>query len=90
MPIKEILENVPASSRTADDADNLMDDAEYLRNSQKLIADSLREGYDVLQLDNGDIVVTGTKTFTNQYRWDDKSNKMKKLSEAQRKKETKK
>src|SRR5947207_13502464 len=50
---------------------NMMMDARYLRQSSSLIQDSLQKGFDVLQLANGDIVTTGTKTIVYQYTWDE-------------------
>lgn len=49
---------------------DLMANPEYLRHSSTIINDALKEGFDVLQLPNGDIVTTGTKIITNTYRWD--------------------
>lgn len=49
---------------------NMMLDARYLRQSSSLIQDALQKGFDVLQLANGDIVTTGTKTVVYQYTWD--------------------
>lgn len=48
----------------------LMSNPEYLRHSSTIINDALKEGFDVLQLPNGDIVTTGTKTIVNTYVWD--------------------
>lgn len=48
----------------------LMANPEYLRHSSSVINDALKEGFDVLQLPNGDIVTTGTKTIVNTYVWD--------------------
>ena len=49
---------------------DLMANPEYLRHSSSVINDALKEGFDVLQLPNGDIVTTGTKIITNTYVWD--------------------
>lgn len=55
---------------------NMMLDARYLRQSSSLIQDALQKGFDVLQLANGDIVTTGTKTVVYQYSWDDSKGKL--------------
>jgi len=55
---------------------NMMMDARYLRQSSALIQDALQRGFDVLQLANGDIVTTGTKTIVYQYSWDDSRGKL--------------
>ena len=59
---KTSLEN-PASP-------NAMSNPAYLRQSSALINEALKKGFDVLQLANGDIVTTGTRTIVNQYIWD--------------------
>lgn len=55
---------------------NMMLDARYLRQSSSLIQDALQKGFDVLQLANGDIVTTGTKTVVYQYAWDAEKGKL--------------
>ncbi|MCI5050178.1 MAG: DUF2671 domain-containing protein [Rickettsiales bacterium] len=55
---------------------NLMSDADYLRQSSSLINEALQKGFDVLQLANGDIVTTGTKTVVNQFTWDEEKGKL--------------
>lgn len=49
---------------------DLMVDPSYLRHSSALINEALQKGFDVLQLANGDIVTTTTKTVIHTYRWD--------------------
>lgn len=64
----------PITTKKSADAEpevmNMMLDARYLRQSSSLIQDALQKGFDVLQLANGDIVTTGTKTVVYQYTWD--------------------
>jgi len=55
---------------------NMMLDARYLRQSSSLIQDALQKGFDVLQLANGDIVMTGTKTVVYQYLWEEEKGKL--------------
>src|SRR5690606_27731644 len=55
---------------------NMMLDPRYLRQSSSLIQDALQKGFDVLQLANGDIVTTGTKTVVYQYSWDNEKGKL--------------
>ncbi|MBV8938587.1 MAG: DUF2671 domain-containing protein [Alphaproteobacteria bacterium] len=55
---------------------NMMMDARYLRQSASLVQDALQKGFDVLQLANGDIVTTGTKTIVYQYTWDEDRGKL--------------
>jgi Protein of unknown function (DUF2671) len=54
----------------------LMANPEYLRHSSSVINEALKEGFDVLQLPNGDIVTTGTKTIVNTYVWDAQSSRL--------------
>ena len=66
---------------------NMMLDPRYLRQSSSLIQDALQKGFDVLQLANGDIVTTGTKTVVFQYTWDNQKGKLVKAkSKAERNK----
>jgi len=58
------------------DIANMMMDPRYLRQSSALIQDALQKGFDVLQLANGDIVTTGTKTVVYQYTWDEEKGKL--------------
>lgn len=76
--VKDVLSNLPSSSSRKDDGD-IMANPDYLRKSQALITDALQKGFDVLQLENGDVVVTGTKTVVTQYAWDTKKGKMAKV-----------
>lgn len=61
---------------------DLMANPEYLRHSSAVINDALKEGFDVLQLPNGDIVTTGTKIITNTYVWDASKGKLNKARAA--------
>lgn len=54
----------------SNDLSELMANPEYLRYSSSIINEALKDGFDVLQLPNGDIVTTGTKIVTNTYVWD--------------------
>ena len=76
--LKDILKDLPKSDGkdSGADGDDMMSDPDYIRASSKFISDSLRKGHDVLQLDNGDVVTTYTKTVVTQYRWDAKKKKM--------------
>lgn len=67
--------NVTKNAKTmAGEDDNalldLMANADYLRHSSSIINEALKDGFDVLQLPNGDIVTTGTKIVTHTYAWD--------------------
>lgn len=70
----------------ASELTELMSDADYLRQSSSLINEALQKGFDVLQLANGDIVTTGTKTIVNTYTWDKGRQKLVKAKAAAEKK----
>ncbi len=55
---------------------DMMSDPSYLRQSSALINDALQKGFDILQLANGDIVMTGVKTVVYQYSWDESKGKL--------------
>jgi hypothetical protein len=55
---------------------DIMLDARYLRQSSSLINDALQKGFDVLQLSDGSIVMTGTKTIVHRYQWDQDKGKL--------------
>jgi hypothetical protein len=78
--------NAPKQSFDGDSAVvNVMLDPRYLRQSSSLVQDALQKGFDVLQLSNGDLVTTGTKTIVNQYSWDDEKGKLVKSKSDARK-----
>ena len=58
---------------------DIMLDARYLRQSSTLINDALQKGFDVLQLSDGSIVMTGTKTIVYRYDWDTEKGKLAKI-----------
>lgn len=58
----------------------------YLRQSSTLIKDALQKGFDVLQLANGDIVTTYTKTVVTKYEWDAVRGKLAKVKAGAEKK----
>lgn len=67
------LDSIAQSEKAAETTSPLTDlmvDPAYLRHSSSLINEALQKGFDVLQLANGDIVTTGTKTIVNTYVWD--------------------
>lgn len=82
--VKDILKNIPQPTGKAAEED-LMLNPEYLRQSSAVISEALQKGFDVLQLENGDIVTTGTKVVVTQFHWDSKKKKMIKLSAKERK-----
>ena len=68
---------------------DLMANPEYLRHSSSIINDALKDGFDVLQLPNGDIITTGTKTIVNTYVWDGAKGKLAKARTPSEKRKAK-
>jgi len=77
LPSSRLL-NISANKKPEGDPEitNMMLDARYLRQSSSLIQEALQKGFDVLQLANGNIVTTGTKTVVYQYSWDQEKGKL--------------
>ena len=76
---KRLITSVSAPRKLSDSdagVPNMMLDSRYLRQSSSLIQEALQKGFDVLQLANGDIVTTGTKTVVHQYVWDEEKGKL--------------
>jgi hypothetical protein len=76
LPSKRIMSQIPKKTEGEPEITNMMLDPRYLRQSSSLIQDALQKGFDVLQLANGDIVTTGTKTVVYQYAWDESKGKL--------------
>lgn len=79
-----IVEPAPGEGSDAD----IMMDARYLRQSSSLISEALQKGFDVLQMANGDIVTTGTKTVVYKYKWDENKGKLVRSSTGRKKDES--
>lgn len=54
----------------------IMSDARYLRQSSALINDALQKGFDVMQLADGSVVISGMKVVSYQYEWDETKGKL--------------
>ncbi len=63
-------EGVSAQDNSAPNIADIMLDPRYLRQSSALINDALQKGFDVLQLSDGNIIMTGTKTIVHRYEWE--------------------
>jgi len=87
--IKEIVNIIPNSKEQSETEEDVMLNPAYLRCSSSIITDALQKGFDVLQLENGDIVTTGTKIIVTQYHWDNDKQKMVKKSAKDLKKQEK-
>ncbi len=85
-----LLEKLNMPNRSQEDGENvdssiteMMMDPRYLRQSSSLVNQALQKGFDVLQMEDGEIVMTGTKTIIYRYQWDaEKGKLMKKAIES--------
>lgn len=68
---------------------DLMSDVRYVCKSCALITESLQKGCDVMQMPNGDIIITELKAVTFQYTWDDKKGVLVRNQPANKTKKTK-
>lgn len=59
---------------------DIVEDPRYICKSCALITEALQRGGDVMQLPNGDIIITELKTVTSHYNWDSVKEKMVKFS----------
>lgn len=71
--------NKDIDQKNKDGADPLTD-IDYICKSTTLITESLRNGKDIAQLPNGDIIVTERKIVHLHYTWDASKGKMVRIS----------
>ena len=58
--VLNFIKNLPESP-----ADNVVNDVNYIRRSSALVNEELQKGSDIMQMANGDILVTGTVKRVN-------------------------
>lgn len=82
-----LLEKLNMPTRSKEEGENfdtniteMMMDPRYLRQSSSLVNQALQKGFDVLQMEDGEIVMTGTKTIVYRYQWDADKGKLTKKS----------
>ncbi len=76
---KSKVQNLIKQATASNEAQNvslMMSDARYLRQSSALINDALQKGFDVMQLADGSVVISGMKTVSYQYEWSDVTGKL--------------
>ena len=87
--VLNLIKNLPTN---ANDEYNVASDINYIRKSANLVNDALQKGSDIMQLANGDIVITEVKTVTYKYLWNKDNNKFERQttgSKSQRKRRKK-
>jgi hypothetical protein len=53
---------------------DVLQDLRYMCESSPIITEALKNGNDVVQMPNGDIIVTQVKVINTQYKWNSESN----------------
>ena len=73
----EIMSNLHGIQHKSNN-DNILNDLHYMCMSAKVIISALKNGCDVAQLPNGDIIVAEAKIINvnTQYRWDRSQNRL--------------
>lgn len=85
-----LLKNIESYiEENTDDQNDIMSDMKYVCKSCSLITESLQKGCDVMQLANGDIIITELKAVTFQYTWDAKREKLVRTQYGNKPKNTK-
>jgi hypothetical protein len=84
------LESYVKSQPQEDIEGDILSDVRYICSSCALITEALQKGCDILQMPNGDIIVTELKPVTFQYTWDEKKGKLVRVQAGVRTKRTRK
>lgn len=77
--VLNFIKNLPESP-----ADNVVNDVNYIRRSSALVNEALQKGSDIMQLANGDILVTETKIVTYKYEWSREKGKFERAASGTR------
>lgn len=72
MLLKDIESFTPKDMEQNSQNQDIMTDVRYVSKSCSLITESLQKGCDVMQMPNGDIIITELKAVTFHYAWDSK------------------
>lgn len=67
-------------ARAFEDKKDVTEDPQYICKSCTLVTKALQRGGDVMQLPNGDIIITELKRVSYHYNWDETKGKMVKFS----------
>lgn len=81
--IKDMVSSLP-KTKGKGEAEQFMQDDNYIDSCQEIIKEALQKGYDVIHMENGDIITTGTKVIVTQYRWEAEKKKMVKVLSKQK------
>jgi hypothetical protein len=78
--IKELINDINAADRGGPADSNYMLDEDYRESCFEVINEALQKGHDVIHMENGDIITTGTKVVVTQFHWDAEKRKLVKIS----------
>ena len=74
--IKNLQSLIETQPKMADEKQDILGDIRYICKSGALITESLQRGGDVMQMPNGDIIITELKAVTYHYAWDNDKGKL--------------
>ena len=74
------MSNLSERNQATDEQVEILTDIQYICKSTSLITESLRNGKDIAQLPNGDVVITEVKTVHQHFTWDAVKAKMVRIS----------
>lgn len=80
--VLNLIKNLPVAANS--DEANLATDINYIRKSAILVNDALQKGSDIMQLANGNIVITEVKTVYYEYKWNEAKNKFERANSSSR------
>ncbi|XVN40436.1 MAG: DUF2671 domain-containing protein [Rickettsia endosymbiont of Argas persicus] len=83
MQEKELFTNCLEEQENIADDDSPFFDVKYICQASLLITDSIRKGYDVTQLPNGDINVTEVRIVNVHYNWNSEKGKFVKTNQIE-------
>jgi len=81
--IKDILSDLPQTDGAGESTEFMADDS-YVESCQDIMNEALQKGFDIIHMENGDIITTGTKVIVTQYRWDPEVKEMVKIMSKQK------
>jgi len=81
--IKDIINDLPQTDGEVESAE-FMSDPKYSESCQDIMNEALQKGFDIIHMENGDIITTGTKVIVTQYRWDPENQEMVKIMSKQK------
>lgn len=85
--VRNFIKSLPEITNASEDPSS---DINYIHKSAQLVSDALGKGSDVMQLPNGDIVVTEVKTVTYKYLWNKETHKFERHTKGNRQRKMRK